>query len=528
MAPLQPGRSAPHGSFPLGEAVSARIRLTEVLSALSLTTDLGSGMPFEKGLRTCVVASSFASVLGLSTDQRRAVFGAALLRSLGCTAHAPENAAMFGDDIRFERALKELDPSDPETFSARFGDWDPARQKELLALLIERTPTTGVHAARSGCEVSAALGARLRIDRSAIAALEDVYERWDGRGIPNGRAGDQLNFVARIVHVAEQVVLARFFGDLESARTSVARRAGGQLDPELCAAFSLHSEQVLSALDTPDVLGAVVAAEPPPAAFVDASQLDSLCLALAIFADLKGLHLIGHSQHVAELAAGAARLMGMDGMVVEEIHAAGLLHDLGRTAVSSEIWDRPGPLGLADQERVRLHSYWTERILARCPVVAPLSLAAAAHHERLDGSGYHRGARASEIGPAGRLLAAADVFAALTESRPHRPALEPGDAARELLGEASSGKLDPGVAAAVIQAAGLPRPRSAWPADLTDREVDVLRLCVRGLTNRAIADELVVSSRTVQHHLASIYDKSGRRTRAGAAVFALEHGLATW
>ena len=127
-----------------------------------------------------------------------------------------------------------------------------------------------------------------------------------------------------------------------------------------------------------------------------------------------------------------------------------------------------------------------------------------------------------------RVLAAADAFAAMTESRPHRPALVPDAAVRALLGEASAARLDPEAAAAVVEAAGLPRPRAAWPCGLTNREVDVLRLCARGLSNREIADKLVVSARTVQHHLASIYDKTERRTRAGAAVFAVEHGLATW
>jgi HD-GYP domain-containing protein (c-di-GMP phosphodiesterase class II)/DNA-binding CsgD family transcriptional regulator len=510
------------------QAVPARIRLTEVLSALSLTTDLGSGMPFEKGLRTCVAACAFASALRLGGDQRRAVFHAALLRAIGCTAHAPENAAMFGDDIRFERALKELDPADPETFSRRFGDWDPRRQKELLVLLVEHTPTTGAYAARSGCEVSAALGVRLGIDKSAIAALADVYERWDGLGIPNGHAGEKLDPVARIVHVAEQAVLAHFSGGAAAARSGLARRAGGQLDPDLCAKFSLHCDEVLGVLDAPDMLAAVIAAEPPPVAVVDASDLDRLCLALAIFTDLKGVHLIGHSPHVAALAAGAARIMGMDAAVIAEVHAAALLHDLGRTAVSSEIWDRAGPLGPADWERVRLHSYWTERVLARCPAIAALSPVAAAHHDRLDGSGYHRGAGATELRPTARILAAADTFAAMTESRPHRPALTPRDAACELVAAGSASKLDSGAAAAVIEAAGLPRPRTAWPCDLTDREVDVLQLCARGMTNHQIADTLVVSARTVQHHLASIYDKTNRRTRAGAAVFAVEHGLVTW
>src|SRR3979411_395596 len=137
------------------------VRVVDVLGALSLTTDLGAGMPFEKGLRTCVVASSLASALRLSVEMRRAVFHAALLRSVGCTAHAPENAAMFVDDLQFERAFKELDPADTATFATRFGDWDPPRQQELLATVVAETPTTGVYAVRSGCEVSAALGVRL-------------------------------------------------------------------------------------------------------------------------------------------------------------------------------------------------------------------------------------------------------------------------------------------------------------------------------------------------------------------------------
>jgi HD-GYP domain-containing protein (c-di-GMP phosphodiesterase class II)/DNA-binding CsgD family transcriptional regulator len=456
---------------------------------------------------------------------RRAVFQAALLRSIGCTAHAPENAAMFGDDMRFQRALKELDPADWQAFSARFGDWDPGRQPLLVQLLAEKTPTTGVHAARSGCEVSAALGARLGIEPEAIAALGHVYERWDGRGIPDGCAGEDVNPVARVVHVAEQAVLAHFRGGEAAAREEVAKRAGGHLDPRLCATFLTCCDQVMGALAAPDMLAAVVAAEPAPAAHVSPGELDRLCLALAIFTDLKGVHLVGHSPHVAALAAGAARLMGMGEPLTGQIRTAGLLHDLGRTAVSSEIWNRAGPLGPADQERVRLHSYWTERILVRCPAVAPLAAVAAAHHERLDGSGYHKNAKGPELGTGARILAAADAFAAMTESRPYRPAMTTAAAARELLAGAAAGRLDSGAAAAVIEAAGLPRPQAAWPCELTGREVEVLRLCARGMTNREIAGELVVSARTVQHHLASIYDKTGRRTRAGAAVFAVEHGL---
>jgi DNA-binding NarL/FixJ family response regulator len=176
-------------------------------------------------------------------------------------------------------------------------------------------------------------------------------------------------------------------------------------------------------------------------------------------------------------------------------------------------------------ERVRLHPYWTERILSRCPALAHLAPVAAAHHERLDGSGYHRGARGSELSSSARLLAAADAFAALTEPRPHRAALAPDAAARTLHEDVVAGRLDPEAAGAVVEAGGLPRRRAAWPNDLTDREVEVLRVLARGLSNREIAETLVLSPRTVQHHLANVYDKINLRTRAGAAVFAIEHGL---
>ena len=189
--------------------------------------------------------------------------------------------------------------------------------------------------------------------------------------------------------------------------------------------------------------------------------MNRLCGALAIVVDLKGRFLLGHSAHVAELADAAARLAGVD----------------------------------------------------------------AADRGRLDGTGYHRGAASADLPQLARLLGAADVFAALTEDRPTRPARTPADAARELLAEAATGRLDRDACGAVVEAAGLPRPRAAWPCDLTDREVDVLRLTARGLSNRKIADELVVSPRTVETHLAHIYDKTGRRTRAGAAVFAMEHDL---
>lgn len=513
----------------IGSALDDAIRLAEVLGALSLTTDLGAGVPFEKGLRTCVVASVLAETLELELEDRRAVYFAALLRSLGCTANASAFAEMFDDDVAVQRELKTLDLDDPELpaeQAARFASWAGLeRAQELSARFVREVPAQGAALGRGGCEVSAALGARLELPVGAIAALDEVYERYDGEGFPAGRAGDDLTVAARVVHVAEQVVMADSGGGPQSAAEAVARRAGNHLDPGICASFAANTESILGALDAPDMLASALAGEPPPAMTVPASDLDRVCSAFASFADLKGRFLLGHSAHVAGLADRAGELLGHDDGIRGTLRAAALLLDVGRVGVSSAVWDRPCRLGPVEWERVRLHSYWTERILNRCPALEHLAPLAAVHHERLDGSGYHRAARGSELSAGGRLLAAADVFAAMTEARPHREALSYSDAAHALHEEVAAGRLDAEAVGAVVEAAGLPRRRSAWPNDLTEREVDVLRVLARGLSNREIADTLVLSPRTVQHHLASVYDKIDLRTRAGAAVFAIENGL---
>jgi DNA-binding CsgD family transcriptional regulator len=200
---------------------------------------------------------------------------------------------------------------------------------------------------------------------------------------------------------------------------------------------------------------------------------------------------------------------------------------LGRVSVPNSIWDKPGPLTTAEWERVRLHTYYSERVLTSTPLLAELGRLAGLHHERLDGSGYHRGATASALPPVARLLAAADVYQALTEPRPHRPAFPPS-AARTLLGdEARAGRLDSEAVDAVLVGAGLPRSgrRRSWPAGLTDREVEVLRLLARGRSAKAIASELYISLRTANHHVEHIYAKVGVASRAGAALFAMENDL---
>ena len=474
----------------------------------------------------CARASLPTGLRGRWSSTRRTTaraFLASLLRAVGC-GHGSENAALFGDDIAFERFLVTFDPGDEAVAGAQLAAFETVVGTPAMQRFLAVAPTVGPVAVRASCEVAVALGTQLGLPAAVLESFGDVFERWDGRGLPGGRAGEALHPIARIVGVAEQAAIAHAVGGVAAARAEIGRRAGGHLDPSLCEVFLASAEEVLAPIEAADdLVDAVHAAEPAPVLLLSRADLERPCAALATFADLKGSHLIGHSPHVTELALEAARLAGFDAL--DDLRIAALLHDVGRAGVVSSIWDRPGPLGAADRERVRLHPHWTERVLSSTRLLAPLAALAAAHHERLDGTGYHRAARAADLPRGARLLAAADVLAAMTEDRPYRPAHTRDEAARIVQDEALAGRLDPEMAAAVIEAAGVPRPRTAWPNEMTDREVEVLRLAARGLSNKEIASSLVVSHRTVQNHLAAVYDKTGRRTRAGAAVFAVEHGL---
>jgi DNA-binding NarL/FixJ family response regulator len=175
-----------------------------------------------------------------------------------------------------------------------------------------------------------------------------------------------------------------------------------------------------------------------------------------------------------------------------------------------------------------MHPYHSERILATSSVLEPMARAAGMHHERLDGSGYHRGCRARELPPAARVLAAADGFHAMTQERPHRVALTAEQAADELKQEVRLGRLDPDAVSAVLEAAGRRSPRrrdNLRPGGLSERQIEVARLVAAGFSNPEIASRLVISRRTAEHHVQHIYAKIGASSRASAALFAMEHGL---
>lgn len=497
---------------------------------MSLATDAGTGQPFEHALRTCVLAERAADALGLSAPERAAVMYTTLLRFLGCTADASETAALVGgDEVAFNAAMAEVAMADdrealPHLLRHLGHDLPITRRLGRIAAALS-DPGGKARSLSSHCEVGARLATRIGLPSEVVQGVAHAYERWDGKGLPGGLAGAEIPLATRVAVVARDVDLAFRRAGSDEVRRTVERRRGRAYDPTVADVFLAHGGGWLDTLDRLDPWDTVLEAEPAPALEVDEDRLDEVLAAFADFADLKSPWFVGHSRAVADLAARSASACGLDAAETRLVRLAGLVHDLGIVGVPAGVWNRAGPLTREGWERVRAHPYLAERILARCGGLGEIASVAGAHHERVDGCGYHRGVRDPAL--TAQLVAAADVYQALREDRPHRSGLAPDDAARALAEEADRGRISRVATDAVLAAAGhAPAvPNVSRPAGLTEREVDVLRLLARGRSNKEVAAALGISPKTVGTHVEHIYAKAGVTTRAGATLFAMEHDL---
>jgi len=498
------------------------LRLLELLGGLSVATDLGTGAPLEESLKRCVVAVRLARTLGRPDDEVRDILYVALLQHLGCTAYSHEIAAVFGDDVSVIRAQFLTNPARPRelltTFAPMVAEATGRSRARTALTAIASARSLDATAPRATCDVARESARRLGLPGSVAEGLSQMMTSWDGSGSP-GVAGEQIPLPTRLLHVASVASIFCLLSGPDRAITEVRRRAGTYLDPSLA---DLVTHELLADLPDLDGYDVVLALEPRP--HLVTADLVGVARVFGDLVDLKSPWLQGHSAAVADLAAAAGERLELDD--VPTLRIAGHLHDLGRIGVSSRIWDKAKPLTAAERAQAELHPWHTEQVLSRVPALAAAARIAGQHHECLDGSGYYRAAVAAQLSMPARVLAAADRYRCLVEDRPPAAGLPPEEARATLTAEARAGRLDADAVGAVLEAAGHPSVvRRSWPAGLTERQVDVLRLLARGRSNREIARALVISPRTAEHHVQDIYARIGCSTRAGAALFAMEHGL---
>ena len=511
------------------------LRLGELVATLALAQDNAFGQPLESQLRSCLLATWMCEAAGLDDELRETVYWVALLRFIGCTGHAHEVSTLFGDEIAIRGQTLVHDSGNPaevmrDIVAFATAGHDAEERDEIVRKIQETIREWAFLNFSSGCEVADVLVERLDFGPDVRDALRCTFECWNGNGHPNHVKGEAIPLPMRIVHVSHDMeAIGRLFSP-ERALEAAHERRGETYDPAVADLFLAHGRDWFDRLAGIEPWDAVLALEPEPHRTAVRRRSSTTRSASSPTSSTS-------SRRTGAATAAAARssqgtrptCSGSPDAEVTTLRRAALVHDFGTTVVPNSIWDKPGPLTRSEFDRVELHPMLTEQMLRRSPALAVLNPVASAHHEKCDGSGYHKRVQADADDLGACVLAATEVYVGLTTERADRPPFSPADAAAELRRLESVGVLEPRASRAVLVAAGHGEPRAHTgkrprnPGGLTRREVDVLRLAARGLTTREIADRLYISPKTADHHIQHIYGKIGVSTRAAAALWAMQH-----
>jgi HD-GYP domain-containing protein (c-di-GMP phosphodiesterase class II) len=503
-------------------------RRVEVLAGLSVAIDLGLGQPAEHMLRSAVVACGLAERLGLDARQKATVYYTTLLMWIGCHADSQEYARWFGDDIAVRRDAYLVDWSGMPYLRFLLGNvarGEPLGQRVRVLTALMRDArgqlSTLIH---SHCTSAGALARHIGLGPDVERTLRHTFERYDGGGLPEGASGEAIPIEMRIAQLADTAEVHHRMYGVDGAVAMARSRRGAHLDPQVVDAFTADPEALFPAPGA-DPWDLALSVAPDDETRLDEPGLDDLVTAIGDFVDLKCPFAFGHSRNVAALVEAAAGQLRLPPTQVTAVRRAGHLHDVGRIGVSNKVWSKPAELTGAEWERVRMHPYLTDRVLTRISGLAEVASIARTHHEHLDGSGYPLGLAGTALGRPERLLAAAVAYQSALELRPYREPCSPEEAAARLKDRVARGLVDAESAEAVLAVAGHRSTRARRDDGLTPRETEILGLVARGLSNRDIAQRLVLSEKTVRNHVERTYAKIGASNRVGASLYALERGL---
>lgn len=411
------------------DSVSTPLRVSSILSALSYALDLTEGHPRGHAARTCLIGMALGRAIGLPPQAQQDLFYALLLKDAGCSSNAERIFQAFGgDDQAAKRGAWEQDwrtLRGKASYALKFaepGGSLGARLKKLLALATGgRALGRSIYQIR--CERGAEIAQALGFSDATAHAIRSMDEHWDGGGYPAGLKGPDIPTLARIVGVAQVAEIFAEQDGPEAALAVVRERRGRWFDPDLVSAFAgvAADSSLWQRVASAELDREVAADEPHAMQFaVDQERLDQIATAFAWVVDAKSPFTYHHSERVAEIATSMAEHFGLSKAECVRVKRAGLLHDIGKLAVPNRILDKAGPLTANEWEVVRLHPYYSYQILERVPVFGEFAFDASAHHERMDGRGYHRNLSSNQLSLSARILATADKFDALSADRPYR------------------------------------------------------------------------------------------------------------
>jgi HD-GYP domain-containing protein (c-di-GMP phosphodiesterase class II) len=437
----------PSGDFQLPNTLGT-LRLSDVVSALTFALDITEGQPEGHALRSCVIGMRIGAELNLDSQQLSDLYYSLLLKDLGCSSNAAKLSTLFGaDDLEVKKHYKTAN-LDELSSGVKFvlgnaGTQQPL-QKRIKYILDVSLGRGGGNQALTEirCERGATIAKQIGFSQGISEAIRTLDEHWDGAGHPYKLAGEQIPLLGRILCLSQTVeVFFQTYGP-EAACDMAKSRSGSWFDPQVVKTFLKIQggagfwETLLS-----DQLPHKVAAFEPQdkIIFSDEAQLDRVAEAFAQVIDAKSPWTYQHSEGVRKFAVGAATQLGFEPQRLRELSRAALLHDLGKLSIPNTILDKPGRLTEEEFAVIRKHPEYTEQIMKRVKPFESLATIAGAHHERMDGRGYHRGVSAGTLPLEARLLAVADQFEALTATRPYRQGLTPEAAIALIAKDAGKG-----------------------------------------------------------------------------------------
>jgi HD-GYP domain-containing protein (c-di-GMP phosphodiesterase class II) len=415
---------------------AGQVRQSEVIAALSHALDMTEGHPVGQAERTCLIGMRLARELQIDAEAAYALYYALLLKDVGCSSSAARMCQLFGtDDIALKTHGKLVDWTKPVQVARYASLHVPAggriaRAQRTLSVL-RSLVAEGKAIVETRCDRGAAIVRSLGFPDASAEAVWALDEYWDGRGQPTGMAGDEIPLLARIACLSQTAEIFFATHGLPAAQEMVRERSGRWFDPQVAGAFLAigPEDRLWSDLVSDDVPALVLDLEPADRVLVlDEVGIDNICEAFADVIDAKSPFTARHSRGVATYAGLIGDALDFSRDDLRELHRAGMLHDIGKLGIPNTILDKPAKLTDEEFARMRLHPAFTETILAGIPAFAGFAALAAAHHERLDGNGYHRGVPAGDLPVSARALAVADVFEALTADRPYRGPMDRDEA----------------------------------------------------------------------------------------------------
>jgi putative nucleotidyltransferase with HDIG domain len=431
--------------------VAGEIRFSEIISALSVALDITQGHPRGHCMRTALIGMQLAEMLHLSTADRSALFYALLLKDLGCSSNAAKMSYLFGaDDHTVKRSIRMMDwtkPGECLKHAWRYSAPGASTMGKVrrIATLVSSGPKAGRQIAEIRCQRGASIARMLRLPEATAVAILDLDEHWNGKGNARSLQGNAISLLGRICGLSQTVeVFCNAYGPLAALDVAQQRR-GKWFDPQLVdALLTLKGDaEFWNRLASDDPLTELARFEPEDSVLLaDEVCLDRVAEAFAMVVDAKSPWTYQHSTRMAEIAVGMAREFGCSPELQRDIRRAGLLHDIGKLGVSNTILDKPGKPTDAEFEQIRKHPDYSLQILQQVDAFKHLADVASAHHERLDGRGYHRRLSQTEVPWVGRVLAVADICEAMSAKRPYRDAL-PWEQIHGIMSKDAGAGIDP-------------------------------------------------------------------------------------